>query len=118
MSGALAGVTGLTGLSVGGGGSYLTAIPIHAISATSVTVVATTCTATKSVTTTSTWSGVTVGDALFATPLGSGLSAGVVMDAYVNAANTVTIRYSNVSTANASQIATPILLVAAKIVAV
>lgn len=114
MAGNEPGITGFTGIKVGDGRGYPSSTSYYAIASTSVTVVATTVTATKSVDTTAAFSGFTVGDALFGTAAGSGLSAGVTMDVWFSAADTATIRYSNVSTANAAQIATPIILTAFK----
>ena len=94
-------------LAIGGG-----TVPITRSFATSFSVVATTVVATKSTTTDATISGISTADALYITPKGSGLSAGVVVDAYCSAADTLTVRYSNVSTANAAQIATTFNLVA------
>lgn len=117
MSGNLGGVTGLTGLQVGGGSNVSAGTPIYAISNTSVTVVATTVTATKSVDTTATISNATIGDLILVAPANaSGLSAGVTVDAWISAVNTATIRYSNVSTANAAQIATPFNVTVVKLV--
>ena len=135
MAGNLLGVTNLTALAVGGGnaqaasaggnvpastisgGVYPTGASFYAITASVVTVVATTAVATKSTTTTATLSGITIGDiVLAAVANASGLSAGVTLDAWVNAPDTVTIAYSNVSTANAAQIATPVRLVMLKVV--
>jgi len=125
MAGALAGVTGFSGVQVGGaassavsGGSYPTGIPLYAVTASVVTVVATTATATKSTTTTFQVSGATVGDVVLAAATSaSGLSAGLTVDAWVSAADQVTLAYSNVSTANAAQIATPFRVVLLKVVA-
>lgn len=117
MAGNLGGVTNVRGLAVGGGGNVPSGVTLYGILNSVVTVVATTVTATKSVDTTATFSGVTVGDAIFAIPLtASGLSAGVTLDAWVSAADTATIRYSNVSTANAAQIATAFNVIAYKLV--
>ena len=117
MSGNLGGVTNVTGLAVGGGGNVPSGVTLYGILNSVVTVVATTVTATKSVDTTATFSGVTVGDAIMAIPkTASGLSAGVTVDAWVSAADTATIRYSNVSTANAAQIATAFNVVCFKLV--
>jgi len=117
MSGNIAGVTGFTGVRVGGGDNYPSGVTLYAIPASVITVVATTVTATKSVDTTAAFSGVTIGDAILATPMTSGLSAGVTLDAWVSAVDTVTLRYSNVSTANAAQIATAINVICFKQVA-
>lgn len=117
MAGNLGGVTGLTGLSVGGGGNVPSGVPLYGILNSVVTVVATTVTATKSVDTTAAYAGLAVGDAVVAIPLtASGLSAGVTLDAWVSASEVVTIRYSNVSTANAAQIATAMNVIAYKLV--
>lgn len=126
------GITGFSGLAIGGGaggpagsgfpastvsgGSYPDGTNIYAIAMVTVPVVATTVTATKSVDTTYAFSTATVGDFLFATPATSGLSAGVTLDAWVSAAGQVTIRYSNVSTANALQIATNVNVLLVKVV--
>ena len=117
MADNLGGVTNVTGLAVGGGGNVPSGVTLYGILNSVVTVVATTVTATKSVDTTATFSGVTVGDAIMAIPkTASGLSAGVTVDAWVSAADTATIRYSNVSTANAAQIATAFNVIAYKLV--
>lgn len=117
MAGNVGGLTGLTGLVVGGGGNVPSGVSLFGILNSVVTVVATTVTATKSVDTTAAYSGLTVGDAVMAIPkTASGLSAGVTLDAWVSAADTVTIRYSNVSTANAAQIATAFNVIAYKLV--
>lgn len=117
MAGNLGGVTGLTGIQVGGGSNVSAGTPIYAISNTSVTVVATTVTATKSVDTTATISNATIGDQIFIAPASaSGLSAGVTLDAWISAVGVATIRYSNVSTANAAQIATPFNVTVVKLV--
>lgn len=108
MAGNEPGTTNLTGLNVGGGRNLPSGTSFSAILSSIVTVVATTVTATKSVDTTATVAGFAVGDPVIANAGTSGLSAGVTMDAWVSAASEVTIRYSNVSTANASQIATAI----------
>lgn len=118
MAGNEPGITGFTGLKVGDGRNYPSATSLWGITSSVVTVVATTVTATKSVDTTAAFSGYTVGDAVFANAAGSGLSAGVTLDAWISAADVVTIRYSNVSTANAAQIATPIIVTGFKRVAV
>lgn len=118
MAGNEPGITGLTGLKVGDGRGYPSASSYWGIQSSVVTVVATTVTATKSVDTTAALSGFTVGDAVFANAAGSGLSAGVTLDAWISAADVLTVRYSNVSTANAAQIATPIIVTAFKRVAV
>lgn len=119
MAGNEPGITGLTGLKVGDGRGYPSATSLYGITSSVVTVVATTVTATKSVDTTAAFSGYTVGDAVFACAgAASGLSAGVTLDAWISAADVVTIRYSNVSTAAAAQIATPIVVTGLKRVAV
>jgi hypothetical protein len=119
MAGNEPGITGFTGIQVGDGRNYPASTPLWAINSSIVTVVATTVTATRSVDTTAALSGFTVGDAVFASVgAASGLSAGVTLDAWVSSAGTATIRYSNVSTAAAAQIATPIILTAFKRVAV
>lgn len=117
MAGDLGGITNLTGLNVGGGGAYLAGSNMYGIKASVITVVATTCTATKSVDTTGAFSGLTIGDVVVPVAGGSGLSAGIALDAWVSAVDVVTIRYSNVSAANAAQIATPITVLAFKVVA-
>jgi len=117
MAGNIDGTTDFTGVRVGGGGSYVAGSPLYAIKSSVVTVVATTVTATKSVDTTAALTGFAVGDSIIATPATSGLSAGVTLDAWVSAADVLTIRYSNVSTANAAQIATAINVVSLKVVA-
>ena len=117
MAGNVGGLTGLTGVVVGGGGNVPSGVSLYGILNSVVTVVATTVTATKSVDTTATFSGVTVGDAIIAIPLtASGLSAGVTLDAWVSSAGVATLRYSNVSTANAAQIATAFNVVCFKLV--
>lgn len=114
MAGNEPGITNFTGLNVGGGRNLPSGTSYAAILTSVVTVVATTVTATKSVDTTATIPGLAVGDPVFATAGTSGLSAGVTMDCWVSAASTVNIRYSNVSTANAAQIATEIHVTALK----
>ena len=127
------GVTGFSGLNVGGaaggpagsgfpastttGGVYPSGVNIYSIAQVIAPVVATTVTATKSVDTTYPFSGATIGDHLIATAGTSGLSAGVTLDAFVSAPDVATIRYSNVSTANAAQIATNVGLLLIKTVA-
>lgn len=126
MAGDLLGVTGFSGVKVGGGHAQAAAangnVPASTISGgdypagtaqyaqiySVVTVVATTATATKSTTTTAVISGITVGDFVDICPASSsGLSAGLTVDCWVSAPDVITIAYSNVSTANAAQIATP-----------
>lgn len=124
MAGNLTGMTDFTGLRVGAGaastasgGAYPAGTAQYAHVYSVVTVVATTCVATKSTTTTATLSGVTLGDFVDIAPGGSGLSAGVVAQAWVSAADQITIAYSNVSAANAAQIATPFRVQFIKVVA-
>jgi hypothetical protein len=108
LLGTLSSLTETAGsLAIGGG-----TVPLTRSFATSFTVVATTVVATKSTTTDASISGISTADAFYITAKGSGLSAGVVVDAYCSAADVVTVRYSNVSTANAAQIATTFNLVA------
>lgn len=114
MAGNEPGITNLTGLNVGGGRNLPSGTSYNAILSSVVTVVATTVTATKSVDTTATIAGLAVGDPVFACAGTSGLSAGVTLDAWASAASEITIRYSNVSTANAAQIATAITVTAFK----
>ena len=115
--------TQFTSLSIGsghslGGTDYPAGTTIYGITYSTIPVVATTVTATKSVTTTATVSGYTVGDYVNAVVASaSGLSAGVTLDAWMSAGATVTIQYSNVSTAAANQIATNVLLECVKVVA-
>lgn len=114
MAGNIAGVTNLTGLNVGAGGANPSGTTLVAMMASVVTRVATTVTATKSVDTTAAFTGVAVGDPIFATAGTSGLSAGVTADVWASAADTVTLRLSNVSTADAAQIATAFTVFAFK----
>jgi hypothetical protein len=126
MAGDLLGVTSFSGVKVGGGhaqaasangnvpastisgGDYPVGTARYAEVYSVVTVVATTAVATKSTTTTATLSGATIGDFVDLCPASaSGLSAGLTVDCWVSAADQITIAYSNVSTANAAQIATP-----------
>ncbi len=101
-----------------GGSDYATGSPVYAWKFITVPVVATTVTATKSATTTYAVSGFTVGDYVNAVVgTASGLSLGVTLDAWMSAGETVTIQYSNVSTANASQITTNVVLECCRIVA-
>lgn len=127
------GITGFSGIAIGGGtggpagsgfpastvsgGAYPDGVNIYAMASVTVPVVATTVTATKSVDTTYPFSTATVGDLVFATAGTSGLSAGVTMDAWVSQPGVVTVRYSNVSTANAAQIATNVCVLLVKVVA-
>jgi hypothetical protein len=95
-----AAVTGDT-LTVGAGTSLVK------LSSLTVPVVAITATATKSTTTTYAFSGATTAadatnpQVFICTPT-SAMSPGVVVDAYASTTDVVTIRYSNVSTANAA----------------
>lgn len=94
----LTGRLSVSSLSIGGGN-------LSNVLVSTVTIVATTVTASSSVTTAATVVGVAVGDTLQITPL-SALSQGVTLQGYVSAASTVIFTYSNVSTAAASEIAT------------
>lgn len=88
-------------VSVGGG------VPITFVSASSSSLVATTVTASTSVTTQITNNNAAIGD-IVTWGLGtstSSLSQGVAMDLYVSAASSIQVRLSNVSTANAAQAA-------------
>lgn len=90
----------VSGLTVGAGGA-----PLLFMHGSKTSVAALTVTATKSVETTFTENLAAVGD-LVTWGLGtsnSSLSAGVTVDTFVSAASTITVRYSNVSTANAAQ---------------
>jgi len=79
---------------------------IAKVSSATYAVVAMTCTANKSTTTTVTWSGATTANDetdpdTYIVAAKSAFSAGVVVDAYASTKDTVTIRYSNVSGADA-----------------
>ena len=93
-------ISGLAGAKLGGGTT------VAKISSATVAVVAMTCAANQSTTTTFTWSGATIANDttdpdtyLVATK--SAFSADVVVDAYASDKDTVTLRYSNVSSAAA-----------------
>ena len=103
MAGNIGGFTSLSGLSLGAGSGYSCGTPVYNVSSMTVGVVALTVTATKSTESAIPFPGATTDDTVIATC--SGLSAGVVLTAYPDAANSVTLRYSNVSTANAAQTA-------------
>ena len=79
---------------------------IAQVSSATYAVVAMTCTANKSTTTTVTWSGATTANDetdpdTYIVAAKSAFSAGVVVDAYASTKDTVTLRYSNVSGADA-----------------
>ena len=95
--------TGLSGLSLGAGSGYSAGTPIWNFSSITIPVVAITAAATKSTETTHAFPGLAAGDAVIANP--SALSAGLVLTAYCETANVVTLRYSNVSALVPSQTA-------------
>lgn len=103
MAGNIGGWTGLSGLSVGAGSGYSCGTPVYNLSSLTVPVVALTVVATKSTETTYAFPGLTTDDTVI--PNCSALSDGVSLTAYCAAANTVTLRYSNVSASNAAQTA-------------
>jgi hypothetical protein len=105
-------VAGTTGaftstLSTDGAVTIGAGTPLVKLSSITVPMVAITATATKSTTTTYAFSGATTAadatnpQVFIATPT-SALSPGVVVDAYASTKDTVTIRYSNCSAANAA----------------
>ena len=77
--------------------------PLTLVSASSTTIVATTVVATKSTTTTFTDNALLAGDLIEVGP--SNLSAGVVLQGICSTNSTLTFIYSNVSAANAAQVA-------------
>lgn len=120
MAGNLAGITGLSGLSVGGA----EADPKISTSAQSAgrgliwhsyrtyAVPALTLTANGSTTTDAVFPGVAANDAVFAHATSSMSSGAVLAHAFASAANTVTLVYSNASTAALSIVAQTIGVVA------
>lgn len=77
--------------------------PMQLVSLSSTTIVATTVVATKSTSTTFTDNAVAIGDLIEVGP--SNLSNGVILQAYCSTASSITFNYSNVSAANAAQVA-------------
>jgi len=93
-------ISGLAGAKLGGGTT------IAKVSSATVAVVAMTCAANQSTTTTFAWSGATTANDTtdpdtYLVAVTSAFSADVVVDAYASTKDTVTLRYSNVSAAAA-----------------
>lgn len=109
----LAGVTNFTGLNVGAGGANPAGTDYVAIQSSTITVVATTVANGASATTTAALTGFAVGDPVFANP-GSASSAGLSVNAWISAADTVTIQLQNVSASTLTQTALPVVVTAFK----
>ena len=106
----------ITASSVSAGTLRVAAGAIFAkLSMVTVPVVATSVTGNKSISTTFTLSGMSTADMLFVGTPTSGLSNGITADAWVNAADTITVFYSNVSSATAAQIATTLPIIVARV---
>lgn len=103
MAGNIRDWTGLSGLSLGAGSGYSCGTPIWNISSITIPVVAITAAATKSTDTTYPFPGLAAGDHVLVSA--STMSAQVALTGFCDTANTVTLRYSNVSSVAANVVA-------------